>query len=146
MNKLLSDEEDKKQIAEILEMNHPDQLIERLVIEQAYLVLKDVRSAAEVAILPRQIERVKEIAATYDGIKVYISDCPEAFKGLLCNVLIYKYPQIELIFKFIEKNRENKVWHSETDFICQWMLGKMFGYAEHDILEYLKRANYLPEE
>jgi len=93
---------------------------------QAALVARGVRPAAMEAVQDRYLEEARRIADRH-GLCALVEDLADGWK----EVWVYKHPHIGFV---IEKTGRQPATAFE-----HWVLGKVFGYSEEAIADYLLR-------
>ena len=100
--------------------------------DAAYLVARGVRPAASAAIVQRDLERAREVAA---GCGVGFLDFPLA-EGWR-EVWVYREPHLRYVIIQTERKPATAYEH--------WVLGKLFGYSEDAIAGFLTRQGLLAD-
>lgn len=97
---------------------------------QAILISRDVRPAAMEAVQDRYLDEARAIAKNH-GLRLLAYDLSVGWK----EVWIYKHPHVGLVIDRTSRQPANGFEH--------WVLGKLFGYSEQSIADYLLRAGLL---
>lgn len=93
---------------------------------QAALVSRGVRPAAMEAVQDRYVNGAREVACQY-GLFALFEDLADGWKA----VWIYKHPHIGFVIE--------KTGRQPATAFDHWVLGKVFGYSEEAIADYLLR-------
>jgi len=93
---------------------------------QAALISRGVRPAAMEAVQDRYVDGAREVANQY-GLFALFEDLSDGWKA----VWIYKHPHIGFVIE--------KTGRQPATAFDHWVLGKVFGYSEEAIADYLLR-------
>lgn len=94
---------------------------------QAYsYMVKNGKPAAMLPVHDRDIDAATELVTTTFGLNAYVEDLAEGWKTLW----IYKHEHIAEVIKSLPQAPKTIVDH--------WILGKLFGYEESAISDFLK--------
>jgi hypothetical protein len=110
----------------------PQPEILALLDAHALLVARGVRAAAMEALQDRYVEEARAIANRHD-LFLLVEDLSEGWK----EVWLYKQPHVGFIIEKTDGQPATAFEH--------WVLGKLFGYSEEAIADYLLRLGLLAD-
>lgn len=103
-----------------------NQFLKGQLTSYCYMV-KRGKPAAVLPIQDRYLDRAQKLAEKED-LNTYTEELYEGWKALW----LYKYPHILEVIKRTQQNPKSKLDH--------WVSGKLFGYDEHSIHEFIKKG------